>query len=183
MYFLNIFPLEEQYMNNAKTDELIIDPKTGHITVCTNTGTGYISNSKDMEAELNGLVSTKNRFYNEYITISDQLEDAASKLLEDRSNLGTILESIDECKANLAKVTEDAMYLLTIYDTKYKKYNNYLYNEMQSFKDIIRENTKKVIVIDILVEEMQILSQDITHIADNNNKVLNDIKYFHAINI
>ena len=181
MYYLNIFPLEEQYMNNAKTDELIIDPQTGHITVCTNAGTSYVSNSKDMEAELNGLVSLKNRFYNEYMSISDKLEDSASKLLEDGANYTAINENIATCRSDLTTVTADANYLLTIYDAKYKKYNGYLYNEMEGFKNIIKENTKKIIVINILLDEIKLLSQDVTHIYNKNSSELVRVQVAHIL--
>lgn len=176
MYFLNIFPLEEQYLNNAKTDELVVDPKTGHITICTDEGTEFLSNSKDMEADLNGLLSLKDRFYKEYLSISDELEDAVNKLTVCRENIKEINNTISNCQIKLININQLADSLLTTYDAQYKKYNRYLFNDMETFRRITRENSKKLIAINIILDEVKLLSQDINSIRSINNSTVSNIK-------
>lgn len=176
MYFLNFFPLEEQYSNNAKTDELIIDPRTGHVTICTSTAKEYASSSKGMESDLNGLLSLKDKFYNEYLLISDELEDVVNKLLESKDNINKIIATITECRDKLNEISGYSQKLLEMYDSQYKRYNRYLYNEMEPFRSIVRENTKKVIIIENLLDELFLLGSDVESIRKINKEKLNEVK-------
>lgn len=174
MYYLNIFPLEEQYKNNASTDELIIDPKTGHITI--KTPSGYSSESRTLEAELNGLLSLKDRFYNEYIQISDELEDAVNKLNICRENIRTINATIADCISKLNRINVAAEALLKTYDKQYRQYNKYLYADMENFRRLTRENIKKVIYIENIIDEIILLHEDMEDIRYINNKRLEYVK-------
>lgn len=176
MYFLNFFPLEEQYSNNAKTDELIIDPRTGHVTICTSTAKEYASSSKSMESELNGLLSLKDKFYNEYLLVSDELEDVVNKLIESKENINKIIETIIDCRDKLNEISGYSKKLLELYDSQYKRYNRFLYNEMEPFRSITKENTKKIIIIENIVDELFLLGSDIDGIRSINNDKLNEIK-------
>lgn len=175
MYFLNIFPLEEQYLNNAKTDELIVDPRTGHITICTKAGSEFVSMSKDLEAELNGLLSLKDRFYKEYIEISDILEEVIRKTTESKNNINDILNSIKEIKNKLTEINGYANTLLAQFNSQYKSYNNYLYNILAPIKNILGENTKKIVIIENTLDELLLLSNDIEDMRQINKDYLTNI--------
>lgn len=175
MYFLNIFPLEKQYLNNAKTDELIVDPRTGHITICTKAGSEFVSMSKDLEAELNGLLSLKDRFYKEYIEISDILEEVIRKTTESKNNINDILNSIKEIKNKLTEINGYANTLLAQFNSQYKSYNNYLYNILAPIKNILGENTKKIVIIENTLDELLLLSNDIEAMRQINKDYLTNI--------
>ena len=176
MYYLNVFPLEEKYSNNAALNELIIDPKTGHITVCIEAGSKYVSKTKDLEIELNSLLSLKDKLYREYITISDELEDAVRKLENCRDNIGSINAALAENRAKLLTIGIESDRLLKLYDSQYKIYHKYLYADMENFRIIAKENVKKIIAISILQDELELLSVDIELLRKHNNDTLAEIK-------
>lgn len=181
MYYLNIFPLEEKYINNAVAGELIIDPKTGHITVCSSAGK-YVSKTKELEMELNSLLSLKDKLYNEYIAISDDLEDAVRKLEFCRESIQSINASLADSKSKLITIGIEADRLLKEYDEQYKKYNKYLYSDMENFRILIKENVKKIIAVSIIQDELELLYQDVEYLRKTNNKSIERIKNLLGIN-
>lgn len=175
MYFLNFFPLEEQYLNSAKKDELVVDPRTGHITICTTAGTDFASSSKTLEAEINGLLSLKDRYYNEYILVSDELEEIVKRLQECKNSINDILNTIIACTDKLTEINGYANTLLNDYDLKYKAYNRYLYTDMTPFRSIVAQNVKRVIILENTIDEMMLLSQDIEEIREDNKAKLQEV--------
>lgn len=175
MYFLNIFPLEEQYLNNAKTDELIVDPRTGHITICKKEGSEFVSLSKDLEAELNGLLSLKDRFYKEYLEISETLEEIIRKTTESKDNINDIINSINEIRNKLTEINGYANKLLAQFNMQYKAYNKYLYNTLLPIRNLLAENTKKVVIIENTLDELLLLSNDIETMRAINKEYLIDV--------
>lgn len=175
MYFLNFFPLEEQYINSAHQDELIVDPRTGHITVCTKAGTDFESSSKKLEADINGLLSLKDRFYNEYILVSDELEEVVRTMQECKDNINIILNTIATCTDKLNEINGYASTLLAEFDIQYKAYNRYLYTEMQPFRSLVSQNVKRVIILENTLDEMRLLYQDIEDLREINNRFLKEI--------
>lgn len=182
MYSARIFPLADKYMidisdKKGTAYELIIEPRTGHIIITNKDGSKYVSSTKDMEAMLDSLLLLKEDLFRKYLQISRELEILIKDMEFNKDSYISIRKRITESTSQLIYVTQVYEGLLKKANKNLASLNKYLYKDLDSINILIRENTKKIIELEMAFAEINYLKEkkaEIKQVCDANIRNLNN---------
>ena len=179
MFSARIFPLADKYMiktSNERVEfELVIEPKTGHIIITSN-NKEYKSSTKEMEAMLDSLLLLKEDLFRKYLQISRDLEILIKDMEFNKESYVSIRKRITESTSQLIYVTQVYEGLLKKANKNLASLNKFLYKDLDSINVLIRENTRKIIELEIAFAEINYLKEkkaEIKNICDKNIANLN----------
>lgn len=177
---LNIFPLQEKNMNSAVKGEIILDPKTAHITIKNEVHSveKFLSQTKELETELNSLIKMKDEMYLQYENVEITLQEILSKFLMDKKYCIEIRDKLNDIETKLRGLQAQLTLMLNKFSEYYKNHYDFLYNDLKKFMKQLSLNTVKVVKIKFTLDELEFLYNDYKTISGRNTKNLNDIKSF-----
>lgn len=180
-YSINIFPTDEKYARYVKASpvdgELLVNPKDGHLTVVVTDGSSveFKSATKEKEATLDMLLTLKEELFRDYIKVSDDLEGIVLLLENARTNYITLRTTLNEIYNKILFINSRTEELLKDYNKVYKTYNKFIFEDMDNFKKILSDNTKKLLSIEFIMKELNVLCTDLEAIRATNNSQLDAI--------
>ena len=184
---IRIFPTEEKYIPYVKADpdpsvgELIINPKSGDLTIVDNVETEegvsivFKSATKDYEAKLDNFLILKEELFRDYIKVSDDLEETVMRLTNGRNTYIDTRAVLNDLENKILFINSRTQQLLEEYNSSYRTYNKFLFNDIKNFKTILTDNTIKLINIEFILKEINFLCDDLIAIQTINEEQLNAI--------
>lgn len=178
---IRIFPTEEKYIPYVKADpsvgELIINPKSGDLSIVENEGGSIVfkSATKDYEAKLDNFLMLKEELFRDYIKVSDDLEETVMRLTNGRNTYIDTRAVLNDLENKILFINSRTQQLLEEYNSSYRTYNKFLFNDIKNFKTILTDNTIKLINIEFILKEINFLCDDLIAIQTINEEQLNAI--------
>jgi|GEM_PF-4880877 len=158
-YYIIIRPLLEKYMMNAKEGEIILDKKTGHLTIKHNGK--FISKTKELEARINALLGWKNELVKQFIDLSNRIDILVNELdkLKDRTN--QLNETIQKLMNELAELEIQLNLYLSQVDEFCRQIKIFQYQTTKPYLDAIVANLRNLIRLTFVIRESNFLLSDI----------------------
>ena len=182
---IRIFPTDEKYISYVKAKpsdgELIINPKSGDLTIVDNVeteegvSTVFKSATKDYEAKLDNFLILKEELFRDYIKVSDDLEETVMRLTNGRNTYIDTRAVLNDLENKILFINSRTQQLLEEYNSSYRTYNKFLFNDIKNFKTILTDNTIKLINIEFILKEINFLCDDLIAIQTINEEQLNAI--------
>lgn len=182
---IRIFPTDEKYISYVKAKpsdgELIINPKSGDLTIVETEGEGeggsivFKSATKDYEAKLDNFLILKEELFRDYIKVSDDLEETVMRLTNGRNTYIDTRAVLNDLENKILFINSRTQQLLEEYNSSYRTYNKFLFNDIKNFKTILTDNTIKLINIEFILKEINFLCDDLIAIQTINEEQLNAI--------
>jgi uncharacterized coiled-coil DUF342 family protein len=161
-----IKPLLEKNMLNAKEGEIILDKKTGHVTIKHNGK--YKSKTKELEARVNALLGFKNQLVKKFIELAERIDILVAGMDKIRDDTRDIKEEALNLYNDLLELSDAIDSLFEQVDNFVLDLKDFQYKEIRPHLDPIVRNLKSLLLIKANVEEFTFLSNDV-----NNQKVSN----------
>lgn len=184
---IRIFPTDEKYISYVKAKpsvgELIINPKSGDLSIVDGNinEDGSISSivfksaTKDYEAKLDNFLILKEELFRDYIKVSDDLEETVMRLTNGRNTYIDTRAVLNDLENKILFINSRTQQLLEEYNSSYRTYNKFLFNDIKNFKTILTDNTIKLINIEFILKEINFLCDDLIAIQTINEEQLNAI--------
>ncbi|WCS68402.1 hypothetical protein Goe21_02930 [Bacillus phage vB_BsuM-Goe21] len=160
-------------MFNAKEGEIILDKKTGHVTIKHNGK--YKSKTKELEARANALLSYKNKLVKKFIELAEEIERLLNSIDVLKDDTKKVRDRAEELYVSLTELDADVESLMTLIDNFCKELKDFQYKEIRPFLDPIVDNLKDILKLKATIDEMKFLANDITNQKISNKSGLDQI--------